>query len=116
MFIRPFTSTQLTSDGENGWTLDGTTLVELDGVNLLKPIRSIDLPIARADRLVAGAGGIWVVSRAGELIRVDTVTGEVDLRTTLPEGAGWSDVAATDDALYLMGFDGAVTRIAVSDR
>jgi WD40 repeat protein len=108
----PFTSTQLVQYDGNGWTLDGTALVELDGIRLLKPIRSIDLPIARADKLAAGAGGIWVASHAGDLLRVDPATGDVDLRTNVPDGAGWTAAAATDEALYLMSSDGTVTRIA----
>jgi hypothetical protein len=109
---QPFTSAQLVSDGTNGWAFDGSNLVELDGVNLLQPLRTIPLPIARPDRLGVGAGGIWVVAHDGDLLRVDPSTGRVDYRASLPEGAGWSDAAATNDALYLMSADGTVTRIS----
>jgi hypothetical protein len=55
-----------------------------------------------------------VVSHAGELLRVDPATGAADMKTSIPNGASWTAAAGTDHALYLMGSDGTVTRIALS--
>jgi hypothetical protein len=110
---RPFPSACLIDYQGDGWTFSGSALTKLDGVNLLKPIDAIDLPVARIDRLIGGAGGLWIATNAGEVLRIDPVSSEVDVRMDLPKGAGWSDAAATDDAVYLMGWDGTVTRIAV---
>jgi len=111
---RPFPSAQLVSEGGNGWTLDGSNLVQLDGVDVLKPLQTIPLPIARPDRLAAGPDGIWVVSHAGDLLLVDPSTGRTDISTSLPDGVSWSDAASTDAGLFLLGSDGAITRIARS--
>jgi hypothetical protein len=107
----PFPSTELASS-DNGWTLDGSTLVELDGIERLRPIRSIDLPVERPVSIAVGAGGVWVVSQSSELLRVDEDSGELDVQMEVPRGAGGDRVAVNDEAVYLLGSDGRVVRIA----
>jgi hypothetical protein len=97
--------------GFSGWALDGSgrSAVELSGEDLLRPLREIRLP-GRAWGLAEGAGGIWAVG-AEQAWRLDPGTGQIDTTVELPEAAGGA-VTATKDAVYLLSFDGSVTRIA----
>lgn len=96
------------------WVTTGTILERIDPQSgeVLDAVRLE----STGDSLAFGAGGVWSVGANGRtsISRWDPSLGTVDLTVDLPRGADANVIAASTDAVWVLGFDGSVTRVAIA--
>lgn len=97
------------------WASTGTTLERIDpssgSVTDSWPL------VSTGDSLSVGAGGVWSVGPMGRstVSRWNPALMAVDLSVELPPGASANVIATSADAVFVLSFDGVITRIQLSN-
>lgn len=99
------------------WEAHGCTLVRIDpiAVRIVEERPQAGCPVP-ASQLDIGEGGVWYLrgdedAPRARLVRYNPVAEDVDVTIDLGEGVSPVDVTLTEGAVWVLGYEGSLTRV-----
>lgn len=95
---------------DQAWVSTNTGLAQLDSSDG-SVLRRFVVPYARTWIAAVGDGGVWFFDKHAVLHHLNAATGAVDVSVPTREVA--NTVASSPTALWLLGYDGTLTRVSI---